>query len=97
MEHLVQKMKTTVKRGLVLRYLIPGLLLSEEEQRSGFRPGQTAPLAGTACGVWMRSRRARPREETGLGGAELRAWRRPGEGGASAGSGGHLLQEREVQ
>lgn len=31
-EHLVQKMKTTVKRGLVLRYLIPGLLLSEEKQ-----------------------------------------------------------------
>lgn len=29
-EHLVQKMKTTVKRGLVLRYLIYGLFLTEE-------------------------------------------------------------------
>ena len=64
-------MKTTVKRGLVLRYLVPGLLLSEEEQQSDFGPGQTASLAGTPCGVCGYSAgEPGPWEEMGLGGTK---------------------------
>ena len=36
----MQKMKTTVKRGLVLRYLVPGLLLSEEYKMVNFMVGE---------------------------------------------------------
>ena len=44
MEHLVQKMKTTVKRGLVLRYLIPG----QAPGRVRLRPW-LAPPAESGC------------------------------------------------
>lgn len=99
-EHLVQKMKTTVKRGLVLRYLVPGLLLSEEEQQSGFGPGQTAALAGAPRGVCgYRAGEPGPWEEMELGGTKPTEL---GEGrGRERASAGHrlpsLLQEREVQ
>ena len=46
-EHLVQKMKTTVKRGLVLRYVLPGLLPDEEKKQPGSGLSQTAPAART--------------------------------------------------
>ncbi|XP_060268660.1 ATP-dependent 6-phosphofructokinase, muscle type isoform X5 [Ovis aries] len=90
-EHLVQKMKTTVKRGLVLRYLVPGLLLSEEEQQSDFGPGQTASLAGTPCGVCGYSAgEPGPWEEMGLGGTK------PTELGGGRGGGGQRPAQASV-
>lgn len=80
--------------------LVPGLLLSAEEQQSGFGPGQTAALAGAPRGVCEYSvGEPGPREEMELGGTKPTEL---GEGrGRERASAGHrlpsLLQEREVQ